>query len=95
MDLTCLKLSIDQNLPSNRGELIYIYQHLGNVLFKDKWHLYSNTYYPISDAVDCKIIYGMIKVCDMLRDSNKMSEKQYSDLINYIFQQSLIKLENF
>ena len=80
--------AIDQNMPTERGQLIYIYHTLGKMLFKDKWNdLGVDCLYDVNEGVFSPQLYGMIKTCQ----TNFMNKR--SEVINYIFQQSIKKLE--
>ena len=79
--------SIDQNMPTKRGELIYIYHTLGKMLFKDMWSEIGNSLYDINDSVYSPQLFGMIKLCQQ----NFMDKR--SEVVNYIFQKTIDKLE--
>ncbi len=80
--------AIDQNMPTERSQLIYIYHTLGRMLFKDKWtDLGVDCLYDVNEGIYSPQLIGMIKICQ----SNFMDRR--SEVINYIFQQSIKKLE--
>ena len=87
-ELTAFMSAIDQNMPTERGQLIYIYHTLGKMLFKDKWtDLGVDCLYDVNEGVYSPQLFGMIKMCQ----TNFMDRR--SEVVNYIFQQSVKKLE--
>lgn len=85
-DFNSFIAAIDQNMPTERGQLIYIYHTLGKMLFKDNPDILSSLYKP-SDSVYAPQLFGMIKIC-----KSHFNEKE-TEVVNYIFQQSVKKLE--
>ena len=80
--------AIDQNMPTERGQLIYIYHTLGKMLFKDNWtDLGVDCLYDVNEGIYSPQLFGMIKICQ----TNFMDKR--SEVINHIFQQSIKKLE--
>ena len=87
-EFTAFMTAIDQNMPSEKGQLIYIYHTLRNMLFKDKWtDLGVDCLYDVNEGVYSPQLFGMIKICQ----TNFMDRR--SEVINHIFQQSVKKLE--
>ncbi len=83
-----LKDAIDINIPNDKKELVWIINHVGQIIFQDKWNefnIYKNEpeKYPEN-------IFGIIKVIDI----TAKNKKEKTELINYVFSQSLTKLNN-
>jgi hypothetical protein len=81
-----LKDAIDINIPNEKEYLVWIINHVGQIIFQDKWsefNIYKNEpeKYP-------EIIFGIIKMIDV----TTKNKKEKTELINYVFSQSLIKL---
>ena len=85
--INALKESIVLNLPNNRGELIYIYFTLGDILFRQKMIL--NSLYDKNDSVYCDKLIGIVQVCKVFNN-----KKIFDDLINYTFVKALNKLQS-
>lgn len=87
-DFSTFMVAIDENMPIEKGQLIYIYHTLGKMLFKDKWtDLGVHCLYDVNEGIYSPQLVGMISICK----SNFMDKR--SEIINYIFQQSIKKLE--
>lgn len=85
-----LKKSLIQNMPNKRGELIFIYHMLGEILFKKNWDDSSIWLYDKSEMIQYNKLVGMIEVCKIFCKF----DNEFNYYINFIFQEALKRLSN-
>ena len=82
-----MKQTINSFLPDDNGELSYIVNNLGNILFKSDWESFKP-----SQLVEEKINIRIITIIDIINKT--FINEQHIELINYLFSESLNKLVN-
>ena len=85
-----LKKSLIQNMPDERGKLIFIYHMLGEILFKEHWNDTAGLLYDKREMIRYNTLFGMIKVCKIC----SKFDGEFNDNINFIFQEALKRLSN-
>lgn len=78
--------AIDENLPDDNSQLIYIYHKLGKILFQENWSQCAFSFLQEKDANEFPILNGMVLT------SKRIFPKKHNDTINYIFSKTLNKL---
>ena len=71
-------------LPNNKNELLYLYNKLGSVLFKEKW----DTYKLFDTSTE---VYPSIFTAIMLMTKN-LSVQDKSIIINFVFSETVKRL---
>lgn len=84
-----LRKSLIENLPDTRGELIFIYHMLGNILFKNSWDDTAGLLYDKSEMVQYNKLFGMVSLCKRCCKF----DREFNENINFIFQKTLEKLQ--
>tara|TARA_B100001094_G_C18041069_1_gene725018 strand:+ start:292 stop:564 length:273 start_codon:yes stop_codon:yes gene_type:complete len=78
------KRSVQDTFPSNRNHILYIYDNFGKILFKNKWENHRKNLNI--DVLGQEIWSGVNGYSRILED---FSDKEKSECINFIFQESL------
>ena len=84
-----IKKEIDKLFSSSLNELLYIYDYMGNILFREKWEKEIPKVYNTNDKQYCCKLFGILTVINQIL---KKDEKE--EMINYIFVKSVHYLES-
>ena len=83
-NIESFKKALILKFPSNKNELLYLYNKLGSVLFKEKW----DTYKLFDTSTE---VYPSIFTAIMLMTKN-LSVKDKSIIINFVFSETVKRL---
>tara|TARA_Y100000385_G_C12996495_1_gene595184 strand:+ start:85 stop:357 length:273 start_codon:yes stop_codon:yes gene_type:complete len=81
------KRSVQDTFPSNRNHILYIYDNFGEILFKNKWENHRKNLNI--DVLEKQIWSGVIGYSKIIEN---FSDKEKSECINFVFQESLKSL---
>ena len=88
-DIALLKDAIRRTFPSDRRDVLYIYDFFGRVLFPD-WDM--NVIVRPFDATEKRFWSGVWGYHDMMQ-SSPYTEAQKSECVNFIFVESMRRLD--
>lgn len=83
-NIESFKKALVLKLPNNKNELLYLYNKLGSVLFKEKW----NTYKLFDTSTE---VYPSIFTALMLMTKN-LTIKDKNIIINFVFSETVKRL---
>lgn len=86
MSITECKKAIIKQLPTNRRELVYIIEKLGQILFKGNWTKINPYKYERKEF--SKNFNGIILIIDLC--FNNLNDK--NELINFVFSECCKKI---
>ena len=84
MTVTAFKQAIMKDFPNSKNQLLYIYNHFGEVLFKGEWDELK--------LWDTSTEEFWPKVTGVLTIINMLTKEEKAIIVNYIFQQSIERL---
>lgn len=76
-----LMQSIKKTLPDKKEEILYIYNMVGQALFKENWYKFK--VYDTTNEEECNIFYSYLQLIKTLNNDEK------NKIMNFIFQETM------